>query len=329
MVWLRFAASAVAVAAAGIAAATFGDAIAAHTRLGRFLFGTILLAASTSLPDLVTAFDALRLGLPDLAAGNMLGSCLVDTVILGLLDLFTRRTRLLHRVAVAHSLTATLATALLSLAVFFILVPLNWQWRSIDLESLVLLAAFVGGTWLIQAQARMTPAAAEAELPRLRLPWALAGFCGAAAVLVLAGPVLVASADTISRRSGLGTGFIGLALVPLVTCLPEAVSAMTAVRLDAYDLAVGNLFGSCVDNVAVLALASLCFSGRPLFNAISPGFVVVGVLAVILLDVALLGTLAQLEWRPLGIDWDAALIVILYLAGLYLVYRQGILLTSR
>ncbi len=331
MVWLRFAASAVAVAVAGIAAATFGDAIAAHTRLGRFLFGTLLLAAGTSLPDLIAAFEALRLGVPNLAAGNMVGSCLVDTLILGLLDLFTRRTRLLHRVAISHSLTATLATLMLSLAIFFVLAPLRWQWGGFDLESLILVAVFVTGTRLIQVQARATPepAEVEAQAPRVSLPWALAAFGGAAALLLLAAPALVESAQDLSRQTGLGAGFIGLALVPLVTCLPEAVSSVTAVRLNAYDLAVGNLFGSCVDNVAVLALASLFFSGGPLFNAISPGFVVVGVLAVILLQVALLGTLARLEWRPLGIEWDAALIVMLYLAGLYLVYRQGILLTSR
>ncbi len=331
MIWLRFAASAAAVAAAGIAAAAFGDAIAAHTRLGRFLFGTVLLAAGTSLPDLIAAFEALRLGVPDLAAGNMVGSCLIDTLILGLLDLFTQRTRLLHRVAISHSLTATLATLLLSLAIFFVLAPLRWQWGGLDLESLILVAVFVAGTRLIQVQARATPepAQAEAEAPHVSLPWALAGFLGAAALLLFAAPALVASAEALSHQTGLGAGFIGLALVPLVTCMPETVSSVTAVRLNAYDLAVGNLFGSCVFNVASLALVGLLHGGGSVFGAISPGFVVVGVLAVILLNVALLGTLARLEWRAFGIEWDAALIVILYVGGLYLVYRQGILLTTR
>ena len=112
--WLRFGASAVAVVVAGVLAARAGDAIALRTGLGRALFGTVLLAAATSLPELTAAISAVRSGLPELAAGNMLGSILLDMLFLGVLDLINRPGQLLHRVAITHSVTAAVATLMLA-----------------------------------------------------------------------------------------------------------------------------------------------------------------------------------------------------------------------
>ncbi len=329
MIYLRFALSTLAVIAGGILVAEFGDVIAVRTGLGRFLFGTILLAASTSLPELVTAFNAVAFGVPDLAMGNLLGTCMTDMFFLGILDLFTRRGVLLRQVAINHSLTATLATLMIGSASFFILVPLSLQVGTVDLEGLFLVALFIGGVWLIQRRARALPPTPAAEAPRrISLPVAIAGFAGATAILVVAGPVLVSSAEAIAVQTGLAVGLIGVAVFPLITGTPELISSVVAVRIGAYDLAVGNLFGSCVFNTFVLGLVSLFFAGS-LFTSVSPGFVAVGLLGIILVNWALLGTLSNLEWRPLHIEWDAAVIILIYLAGTYLLFRQGLLTAVR
>jgi cation:H+ antiporter len=329
--WLRFGLSAVAVVAGGILAAVCGDVIAVRTGLGRFLFGTVLLAAGTSLPELISAFTSVSLGLPNLAAGNLLGSSLVDIFFLGVLDLFTRRTRLLHQVAITHSLTASLGALMVAAVGFFILVPLGWQVGPLDLEGLALVALFVGGLRVIQLRARIGAyeRRVEAEAtPRLSLWVAILGFAGAAALLLLATPVLVGSANAIAIETGLGAGFIGVTLLALTTNIPDLVSSIAAVRIDAYDLAVGNLFGTTVFDMFVMGLVSLAFPGS-LFSVISPGFVAVGLLLLMLTNVALFGTLANLEWHLLRIDWDAALIILIYLGGNYLLYRLGLLAQVR
>ena len=104
---------------------------------------------------------------------------------------------------------------------------------------------------------------------------------------------------------------------------------MAALRIGAHDLAVGNLFGSCVFNMAALSFVSLFYGPASLFTAISPGFVAVGLLSIVLITVALLGTLAQIEWRVLSLEVDALLIIIIYVGGVYLLYREGLLLTTR
>ncbi|HOR01276.1 MAG TPA: hypothetical protein PLJ35_20875 [Anaerolineae bacterium] len=329
MTYVRFALSALAIIVGGILLAEFGDVIAVRTRLGRFLFGTILLATSTTLPELVAAFSAVGLGVPELAVGNLLGTCMTDMFFLGILDLASRRGPLLRQVAINHSLTASLATLLIGSASFFILVPLGLQIGTVDLEGLFLVAIFIGGMWLIQRRVRAMPSISEAQVPRrISLPVAIAGYAAATVLLVVAGPVLVSSAEAIAAQTGLAVGLIGVSLFPLITSMPELISSVVAVRIGAYDLAVGNLLGSCVLNASALGLVSLFFSGS-LFSSVSPGFVAVGLLALILVNWALLGTLANFEWRPLNIEWDAAIIILIYLAGTYLLFRQGLLSAVR
>lgn len=327
MLLLRFLLSAIVVVVAGIAVARFGEIIAIRSGLGELVFGTVLLAAGTSLPEVIAGVDAVRVGLPNLAAGNALGSVLMNILFLGLLDLLIIRTRLLHRVAITQALTAALAALMASLAAFFVLAPLRLQVLGVDLESPILLAVFIGGTRLVQLDARITLPVARAEerLPGPSLPWAIAGFAAAVVLLVVAAPLLVSSADALAQLTGLGVGLIGVAIFPLVTAAPEFIATVTAARLGAYDLAVGNLFGSCVFNVFTLALVSLFYAPGFFFAAISPGFALVALLGVILISVALLGTLARVELRILGIEWDALLIILIYGLGIYFLFRQGVL----
>ena len=85
MVWLKFAACLAIILFAGTKLAHYGDVIAEKTGLGRIWVGLLLLAAITSMPELVTGLSAIGLvGLPDLAVGNLLGSCLFNLAILGL-----------------------------------------------------------------------------------------------------------------------------------------------------------------------------------------------------------------------------------------------------
>ena len=106
------------------------DTIAEHTGLGRLWVGTVLLAASTSLPEVLTNVNAGLLEEPDIGAGDLLGASLANMLILAVLDMAFARRRILHHVAIDHAqvgllgilLAATVGTALVTLiAVAYVL----------------------------------------------------------------------------------------------------------------------------------------------------------------------------------------------------------------
>lgn len=89
-----------------------------------------------------------------------------------------------------------------------------------------------------------------------------------AAVVVLSGIRLSLYGDALGERTGLGSGLIGLVFLAAVTSLPELVVSLTSVikNMDdmakGADLATGNMLGSNVFNLLILALMALIFARR-------------------------------------------------------------------
>ena len=247
MVWLKFLFFAAIVVIAAVKLAEYGDVIAVRTKLGGLFVGTIFLAAATSLPELIASISSFQLGEPNLAAGNFFGSNMVNVVLLALIDLAVFQVPLLRKVAVSHALTAALTTVLMVVAVFAILSDMNLTIGWVGVDSILLIVMYFGGIWLIQRESK-GPAPVVAEpapgFPTLKV--GIVGFAIAAGVLMMVVPQLVKSSTEIAVITGLGTGFVGVALLSIVTSLPELVAAIAAVRIGAFDMAVGNLFGSSV-----------------------------------------------------------------------------------
>ncbi|RME53049.1 MAG: sodium:calcium antiporter, partial [Caldilineae bacterium] len=251
-VWLLFLGSAAVTVAAAAKLSEYGDVIAVRTGLGGMFIGTLLLAAATSLPELLTTINSINQDVPDMAAGNIFGSCMFNMFMLAILDLVNHRGRILRRVALNHALSAGLAVLVGSFAILFILADVDVQIGWVGMDSLVLIALYMGGVRLLndnpvtQAETALSPEQDEA-LPSLL--HASLGFAAATAILLLVMPWLVRSSAQIADALGVSTGFIGAALVAVVTSLPEMVTTIAAARIGAYDLAIGNLFGSNLFNI--------------------------------------------------------------------------------
>jgi Ca2+/Na+ antiporter len=72
---------------AGTKLSTYGDSFAEKTGLGRTWVGVVLMAAVTSLPELITGVSSVTFfDLPDIAVGDVLGSCMFNILISALLD---------------------------------------------------------------------------------------------------------------------------------------------------------------------------------------------------------------------------------------------------
>lgn len=153
---------------------------------------------------------------------------------------------------------------------------------------------------------------------------ALIGFGVTAGLLVGITPVLVSGAIGIAEVTGLGTGFVGTTLVGAATSLPELVTMLAAARLGAFDLAVGNLFGSNLFNIFILGATDLFFTQGRFLGAIDPVFGIVGLLALLMTTLGLINNLARVERRIFFVEVDALLLILVYLSGLYFLYARGI-----
>ena len=148
-IWIWFFASAAIVVFAAYKLATFGDVIAVRTRLGGMFVGTLLLAGATSLPELLTTIASIDQAIPELAAGNLFGSCMFNMFMLAVLDVVAFRGRILRRVMGRHAISGSLAVLLVAVTVFFILADVDVGIGFVGFDSLILMVGYVGGVWLL------------------------------------------------------------------------------------------------------------------------------------------------------------------------------------
>jgi cation:H+ antiporter len=99
-------------------------------------------------------------------------------------------------------------------------------------------------------------------------------FAVCAAVIGYAGSRLSRYGDIIAEKTGLGGAWIGLILMATVTSLPELMTGISSVALaDAPDIAVGNVLGACVMNLAMLVILDLLHRGESVYTRASQGHI--------------------------------------------------------
>jgi cation:H+ antiporter len=231
----------------------------------------------------------------------------------------------MQRMAITHTLTAVLSMLLMVLAIIFIMGDVDLKIAWVGIDSIVLILLYFGGVWLVQQESqRVAGASAGASVivddgfPTLRR--GIIGFALSALILGLIVPQLISASTQIAEITGLGESFVGTALLSVVTSLPELLAAWAAVRLGAFDLAVGNIFGSSVFNMLGLGVADFFYLEGRFLGAIDPEFALVGLLSLLLTIMALLANLARIERKLFFVEIDSVAIIVVYLAGMYLLF---------
>lgn len=308
------------------------DALADLTGLGRLLVGSILLAASTSMPELTVDMSAVRMGLPDMAVGDLMGSSLFNLLILAVIDLMHHsRGRLLSRASAAHALSAVVSIALAAIAAIGILLgrrSARFALLGVDATSIAILVVYVLGARLIffdqRVAAENRPGNSQDVLmpagKRMTFRRACAGFTAAAAAILAAGPYMASAAGNLAELTGLGGTFVGTTLVALSTSLPELVASLTAVRMGAFDLAAGNVFGSNAFNMVLLLPLGAVHRQGALMSAISPNHALTCLATIVVTCVAVAGQLYSVERRVKLIEPDALLMILLIAGAIALLY---------
>jgi cation:H+ antiporter len=137
----------------------------------------------------------------------------------------------------------------------------------------------------------------------------------------VAAPFLAWSAERIAEETGVGTTFIGTSLVAITTSLPELVTAVASVRLGAFDLAVGNLFGSNAFNMAAFLFADLAYREGDLLSNLSSVHALTALWSILMMNIGLMGIIYRAEKRFILIEPDSLLMIVSYIVGLWLLFR--------
>lgn len=135
-------------------------------------------------------------------------------------------------------------------------------------------------------------------------------FAVAALVILGAAPLMTLNGARISELTGIAQTAIGVLLLAVTTSLPELTTSLAAVKIRAYDLAVGNLFGSNAANMSIVFFADLAYRDGPILSAVSPAQSVAALGAILLTALALAALVAGTETRIRRLEPDATVLLL-------------------
>jgi cation:H+ antiporter len=332
---------------AGVVLATSGDRIADVTGLGGLLIGMVLVAAATSLPEIAVAVSAVVVeNSPDLAIGNLFGSNMANMALLAMVDLAWRG-HIWHRVGAGHARTASVAIALTAVATLAVLRPFELAIGWVGIESVVIFVGFVSliawtrrsstpalhpgevshaaagreGGLAAEPGEGGRPAGRAAVLRTIRAD--LTKFGAAALVILASAPFLVDAADGIAREAQLGESFVGASFLAFSTSLPELATAAAAVRIGAFDLAVGSLLGSNAFNMAIILIVDLVYLEGPILADVHAIEAFVGVSAIVLTAIVVAGIIHGARTKVSRLEPGSGMTLVSYFILMYMIFTSG------
>ena len=238
--------------------------IARKYKVSDFVIGAAIIGVGTSMPEMTVSFLGAMNGNADVAIGNVVGSNIFNVFgILGLTAMFFPVT--FGRENLKFDIPFCVGVSvILSLLFFnFFLGTGNCIGR---LDGILLLATFAAFMWISfrrdkQAKPQATPTE-EIEQPVGPMWSSVLKVVGGLAVLVFSCDVFVDNAVLIAKSFGVSDSFISLTLIACGTSLPELAASIAAAIKKNTSMALGNIVGSNIFNIALIL--GLCAQVSPL-----------------------------------------------------------------
>ncbi len=307
----------------------YGDAIADKTGLGGNWIGFLLMATVTSVPELASGISAVTLvNSPDIAIGTLLGSCVFNLAIIVLVDLFYRKASIYKSADVGHVLSAAFGIVLIGLCGLSIDLAdaeLMISVGHVGLYSPVIVLLYILAVRTVfRYESHQLKTYSEQEpdpFPALSLASVILRYLFSAIVVIFAGVWLPSVAKQIALLMHWQESFVGTLLVALITSLPEMVVALTAIKIHALDMAIGNIFGSNLFNMAVVAVEDYFYKAGPILAQVSPIHSISAATSVTMTGLAIIGLFYRAEQRVLKmVGWISWLLFALYLLNSYALF---------
>lgn len=146
-------------------------------------------------------------------------------------------------------------------------------------------------------------------------------FCLSAAGVIAAGVALAKSAEIIAEKGRLGGLWVGSILLAGATSLPEMATSVSASWMGIPDIAVGNVFGSNLFNIFIIAVADLLDGRGSILRKASPGHMLAALFGIILSGMGAVAILVPFGLHVGGVGLDTMLIAVVYLLGVRMLGR--------
>ena len=147
--YITLSACAAVIIASGFWLASIGKEIVDMKGWDQMYFGTIVMAFTTSLPEIVVSLGAISIGSPNMAIANILGSNLFNAFIIPIMDSIYQKGYVLDFVSVSHIYSAVLAIILTAVVFYCIMYRPKRSFMRLGVGSIISIIVFLSGNYIL------------------------------------------------------------------------------------------------------------------------------------------------------------------------------------
>ncbi|MBO5692399.1 MAG: hypothetical protein J6R74_00465 [Tidjanibacter sp.] len=258
MLYITYLLVAAAVVFLSVKASVYIDLIDKKSSLSGAFLGGVLLSAVTSLPELFTSISAtMLLQKPGLCLGNILGSNIFNVAVLAVMFLLFLSKSYRAPLSKGHNyvILFCLATYVTLALNMFLPKVFDHHILTLSVTSLVIILFYGFGVKYLAGEGGEQSKGEDTS--SLTMRGIIVRFVLCSVGLVALSVWLTYLSDDLATRLNMGAGLAGALFLGVATSLPELSSTVSLFRMRNYDIAVGNIVGSCLFNMIILSVADL------------------------------------------------------------------------
>ena len=276
-----------------IKCADYVDLLDKKTNMSGAFIGGVILAAVTSLPELVTSISSIYVvDNPELIMGNVLGSNIFNLCIFGGTTALSVKAFANAKVGKAH--LATIICTIVADILMLVTLTLGYQNTRIPVihinaaSLVILIIYFISLRFLSNDDCEND----EEDTCKLTVKQIVIRFILMSLGLVAMSIIVTYFTDIIAEKLNLGASLAGAIFLGVVTSLPELTSSIALVRKRNFNAMIGNVVGSNMFNFTIFSIADFIAGTTPVYKvadeAAPKNMIYFGILSTVLVAASIL-----------------------------------------
>lgn len=325
LVWGKFIALLILIYIFGTRAAKSADVIAEKKGLSKAFMGVVFISMVTSFPELFTGISAVTIvDSPDLALGELLGSCLFNLLIIAVIDIVYRKNNVFQLEGKINILPIAFSFILINILTLGIALSVSGKFSAAILNvgvfSILIFVLYIFFLRIIYKE-RKGEGFDHLKAEKVNLKKEIFIFVISSIIIIGVGIYLPVVGEELAKVMGWNDSFVGIIFLAFVTSFPELVVSFSTARMGAFDMLLGNITGSNMFNIAIIFVIDIFYFKNSLLNALRPVNVTVGIIALLMNFVLFFGLVRRSKHRLLDImSINSFILILLYILNLIVIY---------
>lgn len=253
------------------------SSIATNFKMSKMMIALTVAAFGTCAPELAISFNSISAGSGDIALANVLGSNVVNILLIIGLAACVAPIRVKDEVTKKELPILALITTMFALAITsHYILDKNTKFILDRFDGLLFIFFFLVFIFYIVSVVKSKQGIFEHDKPKYGMIKSIIYTVLCCIGIVLASDLVVDNAQNLAQLFNVSPKLITMTVVVIGTSLPEMTMTVVAAKKGEFDIALGNIVGTNIFNIGVvLGLPLLIYGG---FSSVD--FNIVDVLAV-------------------------------------------------